>query len=64
MNYSVNYAGFIDLANESLAVDAMPVEGSTENCKPAVAIQLYQGENIDELMEGIVIHNPIKRQYD
>lgn len=62
MNYSINYAGFIDLAEQaSVTEDRLPSE-ETENCKPAIAVQLYKDKNIDEFMNGIIIHNPIKRQ--
>lgn len=62
MNYSVNYAGFIDLADATTKNTPEFPTNATENCKPAVAIQLYKDKNINDFMNGVVISNPIKNQ--
>ena len=62
MNYSVNYAGFIDLADATTRTEPGFLANATENCKPAVAIQLYKDKNINDFMNGVIISNPIKNQ--
>lgn len=61
MNYSINYAGFTDLATTAVTEPGSQTN-ATENCKPAIAIQLYSDKNINDFMDGVVIHNPIKNQ--
>ncbi len=63
MNYSINYSGFVDLAAGITTFQATPTSCiDSENCKPAIAVQLYQDLNIDHLMRDTTIHNPIKKQ--
>jgi hypothetical protein len=63
MNYSVNYSGFVDLAIGIKTIQpTLTCCEDSENCKPAIAIQLYQDQNIDELMQGATMINPIKKQ--
>lgn len=61
MNYSINYTGFVDLAMAADLIKPTAICCSeTENCKPAIAVQLYQGENLDKLISGAHFQNPIK----
>lgn len=63
MNYSINYSGFVDLAiGISTIQPTSTCCADSENCKPAIAVQLYQDQNIEKLLQGTTIRNPIKKQ--
>lgn len=61
MNNSVNYSGFIDLAIDTSSIDSSTSSYQTsENCKPALAVQLYDDNELQQLMQGVSLHNPVK----
>jgi hypothetical protein len=60
MNYSVNYAGFIDLASQAPTIESLGNEAQeTQNCKPAPAIALSQGDDPDTVIE-VTLAKPIQ----
>jgi len=59
MNHSINYSGFIDLAMEaSTLISSTASNCNTENCQPALAMQLHEDYEIEQLKHGAVSTTP------
>jgi len=59
MNHSINYSGFIDLAIEANAIASSTAGNhNTENCKPALAMYLYEDIELEQLKHGAASATP------